>query len=453
MKPQNSRIRQTAATAMAYPFSLRTAIMELFDIGPGVAFTALAISAVIVIAAIIYFVHSAPPTRITISSGPEESTFYKTAQKYAKILEKSGVKTKILTSKGSVENLERLNDPHSNVDLGIAQTGPSSSISENLISLGSISYQPLLVFYRGAKLEFLSELKGKRIAVGPIGSGTRNVALAVLGANGIKEGEETELVDDDAEDAQIGLKAKKLDAAFVMSESASGEILKSLMHSEDIHLYSFKQASAYSRKFEYLNVLDLPEGAIDLGRDIPKHDHSLLGPTVELVATKNLHPALIDLLVEAATEVHGRPGIFQRRGEFPMAVEHSIHLSEEAAMYYKSGKGYLYRNLPFWLASLLSRIFVVFLPVLVILVPTLRSIPAFFRWMAQLRIRKRYRELRLLEQRILTAGHGPDREALRRDFDRIDEDVNKMKVRASYADQFYGLRGHIDYVRRIVEKT
>ena len=173
---------------------------------------------------------------------------------------------------------------------------------------------------------------------------------------------------------------------------------------------------------------------------------------VELIAVKGLHPALSDLLLEAATEVHSRPGTFQRRGEFPAPVEHVIHVSDDAARFYKSGKSLLYRYLPFWLASLTSRIIVVFVPMLVILIPLMKSIPAAFRWRAQSRIHRRYSELLRLEKEYLLERDAARLEQMRREFDRIEDAVNKMKIPASFADQFYGLRGHIDYVRELVAK-
>ena len=428
--------------------------MELFGIGPWVAVGALAFAVILILTAAVYVVHSAPPTSITLSAGPEGSMYFKNAQKYAAILKKSGITLNIRTSQGSGENLERLKDPKSNIDIGIVQTGISDSGTDSLISLGSVSYQPLLIFYRGKKIELLSDLKGKKVAIGPMGSGTRTVALALLAANGISENDPTTtLLSEDALTAAEGMKSKRIDAAFIMSESASTEVMRALLHEDhdDIELLSLKQATAYSRKFEYLHVLEFPQGVIDFGKNIPNHDITLVGPMVEIIAKKNFHPGLIDLFIDAATEVHSRPGVFQKRGDFPAALEHSIHLSEDAAIYYKSGKTYLYRVFPFWLASLLSRLFVVLVPLLILLVPTLRAVPAFFKWTTQLRIRRRYRELRLLEQRYLHETSDDRKKLLRTELARIAHAVNRMKVNASFADQFYALRGHIDYVRRVVE--
>ena len=142
--------------------------MDLFDIGPSVAIGVLSITTLIIATALIYFIYSAPPTTLTISSGPAGSVFQKNALKYAQFLERNGVKVNVITSRGSLENLQRLTDPVDHADVGIVQVGVTTPDSENLISLGSISYQPLLVFYRGSTLNLLSELVNKKIAVGPV---------------------------------------------------------------------------------------------------------------------------------------------------------------------------------------------------------------------------------------------------------------------------------------------
>ena len=449
MTTKNSDFSKKFGPIKIHPYGLRT-VMELFDVGPAIAITVLSSAVIIFLFAIGYFIHSAPPSTLVISSGPTGSILEKNAAKYARTLEKNGVKVTVLASQGSFENLQRLVTEQA--DIGIVQAGITQPGIENLVSLGSISYQPLLVFYRGDKIELLSQLAGKRVAVGHTGSGTRNFALALLNANGIKEGSSTTLINWDAEQASKGLTENQIDAAFIMSESASIDILHALMRSKDIHLFNYKQANAYSRKIDYLNLLELPEGSIDLGLNIPKQDVQLLGPMVELIAKKDLHPALSDLILEAATIVHNRPGLFQRRGDFPTPIEHIIRVSDDAYRFYKSGKSLLYRFLPFWLASLVSRIIVVFIPTLVIVIPMVRSIPAFFRWRTQIKIRRRYRELLTVEQDFLSEKDPAKLTDLRHHFDRIEEAVNKMNIRAAFADQFYGLRGHIDYVRELVTK-
>jgi hypothetical protein len=235
-----------------------------------------------------------------------------------------------------------------------------------------------------------------------------------------------------------------------MTESASNDDVRKLLKSDDVKLYNFKQAAAINRKIDYLNVLELPEGSIDLGQNIPDHDIQLVGPMVELVATADLHPALSDLLLDAATEIHTRPNLYQKRGEFPVAAEHAIRISDDAHRFYKSGKSLFYRSLPFWLASLVSRFVVVFLPIAVFLIPAIRAVPAFFRWRTHIKIRRRYRELLIIEDKFKHEKNPDRQQALRRSFERIDTEVGKMRVRAAFAKDFYLLRGHIDYVRTLM---
>ena len=424
--------------------------MDLFDVGPAAAISVVIAAGIILSFAVVFFIHSAPPTQITISTGPAGGGFEKFAQAYAKVLQENGVKVKLENSQGSNQNLIRLKDKSSHVDVAMVQAGIATGDTSDLISLGSISQQPVLIFYRGKAMTLLSELKHKRIAIGPDGSGANQLATAILALNGIKTEADAVMLPLSAEEAYEAMQKKQIDAAFIMSESASINILKGLVREKDVRLYSFTQQTGYVRKLTYLNALTLPAGVIDMGVNLPKKDVALVGPTIELVATKSLHPALSDLLLDAATQVHSKPGIFQFRGEFPAPQEHDIKISDDANRYYKSGKSFFYRYLPYWLASLLSRILTVFLPAVVILIPAIKAILGFFRWRVRVKIYQRYKELLTLE-RELHAESDPVKQArLRENFDRIEEATSKMRVKGSYANEIYGLRGHIDYVRRLV---
>jgi len=459
--PEEPREPRSLISAAAFEknfiprLGLLTKIGEVFGISRAVALGAILLVGVVVVVAVFFFVHSAPSDTITISAGPEGSIFYANAVKYSKVLARQGVKLRILTSEGSLENLQRLNDPSAKVDVGFIQDGlgVESGQGEKLVSLGSISYQPLMVFYRGATVSSLAELAGKKIVVGPVGSGTRQLVLTLLDANGIDPGGSTTLLDWDAKQASQALLDGKVDAIFLMGEDASMEIFHQLIWAPQVHLASFSQAEAYTRKFSWLSVLKLPEGSVDLGKNIPGQDVYLIGPTVELVARKGLHPALSDLLLEAAQSVHGNASLLQRKGEFPAPMEHDFPISSDAARFYRSGKSFFYHYLPFWLASLTSRIVVVFIPTVVVMIPILRSIPTIYRWRIQSQIYRWYRALLAVERDLMLGEGEPNAESRRvllERLDAIEQAVNKMRISAFFAEQFYALRGHIDFVRQLM---
>jgi TRAP transporter TAXI family solute receptor len=407
--------------------------------------------------AVIWFVRSAPPRTITISAGPSGSKYEQYAESYKEILATHGVTLRILHSKGSQQNLHRLQSSQWDVDIGFVQGGIADSKTlKDLVSLGSITYQPLMIFYRSSTtFTLLSELAGKRIATGALGSGTHVLALAILRANGIT-GANATLLDVEADAAAAGLLNGKLDAIFLMGDSASIHTLQTLLHSPDVQLYSFTQADAYVRRreFTYLNKMVLPEGSLDLGKDLPAHDVVLLGPTVGLVARKDLNPAMSDLLIGVAQEIHQPATIFQKQGEFPAPLEHTLKINDhdelqvgaDAARYYKSGKGFTYKYVGnFWLASLINRIAVAFLPLVLVLVPAIRFFPNAYKLRIRLRFYHFYRRLIRLEREAWDA-QTRDPDLLKR-LDEIEDAVNKLKVPASLADQYYALRGYINFVR------
>ena len=429
---------------------------EIFGLGRSAALTAVFLAGLVCVLAVYWFIHLAPPDTITITSGPEGSIFRRNSERYAKILARNGVKLRILPSEGSLQNLERLTDPSVRVDIGFVQGGLVGGLDvSNLVSLGSVYNEPLLIFYRSPKpIDLLSGFSGRRLAIGRAGSGTRALALALLQANGITPGGPTRLPELEADDAAEALIKGTVDAVFLAGDSASIDVIRKLNHALGVRMFSFSQADAYTRRITYLNKMELPQGAIDFGKNIPARDVSLVGPTVELIARSNLHPALSDLLLEAAREVHGRAGLFRRQGEFPAPQQHEFQISPEALSFYKSGKSFLYRYLPFWVASVMNRVLVVFIPTIVLMIPAMRAVPALYRWKVSLGIYRWYRQLMLLEREVIEQYAPEKRVGFLERLDHIERAVNRMKVPASFADRFYELRGHIGFVRgRLLDRT
>ena len=394
------------------------------------------------------FVRPAPLDTIVIASGPEGSSFRTTADKYRKIIERSGVKVKILTSQGGLDNLQKLANPGTNVDVGFVQGGLTDGVNiEGLKSLGSLFTQPLIIFYRsGRPIDQLSQLRGKRLAIGPEGSGTHSLAMKLLKANGI-DVKPTVLLELGGEDAAMALTKGQADAAFLMGDSATAAVMRGLMTTSGIRLLSFTQADGYLRRFSFLSKLTLPRGAIDLGKNVPAQDVQLVGPTVELVARQELHPALSDLLISAAHEVHGGPGMFRNAGEFPAPLKKDFPISDDAERYYKSGSRFLYTHLPFWLASLTDRLLVVLIPLVVVIIPTLRLVPVIYRWRVRSRIYRWYGVLMAIERDTFSDPTPEQKQEILRRLDRVEHAVNQIKTPLSFADQLFVLRSHVNMVR------
>lgn len=396
----------------------------------------------------LHFIRPAPPLHLTIAGGPEGSNFNTVVGRYRGILERDGIDLRIVSSRGSADNLELL--AAGKVDVALVQSGVTrDSGADDVVSLGTMFRQPLYVFYRSEEPKTrLSELAGSRVAIGREGSGTRFLALALLKGNGIEPGGDTTLLYLEGDAARDALMQGQADAIFLSGDSASIATLRQLLHAEGVRLYDFTaQWQAYERRFRYLAHFQLPNGAFDLGENLPEQPITLMAPMVELLAHEYLHPALSDLLVEAAREVHGRGTLMQNPGEFPHPVERGYPMSEQALRYYKSGKGVAYRYLPFWLASLVNRTAVLILPLLVVLIPGLRLAPLLYGWRIKRRIYKRYGELMALERAALEPNTDEQRTALATRLDEIEKSIIGIKIPGAFADQIYVLRRHIKFVR------
>jgi hypothetical protein len=232
-----------------------------------------------------------------------------------------------------------------------------------------------------------------------------------------------------------------------MGDSATPATMRELLHTAGVRLFDFVQGDGYVGRFRYLTKLQLPPGSLDLGKNTPPQTLTLVAPTVELIARPGLHPALSDMLIQAAQEVHGRATLLQKAGEFPAPLEHEYRLSDDAIRYYKSGKSFVYKHLPFWLASLVDRMVLVLVPLAVILIPGLKIVPWLYKWRISARIYRRYGELMALERVAFGETTAEERADLLKRLDEIERRIVTGKLPASAAEQLYVLRQHIHFVR------
>ena len=394
------------------------------------------------------FIQPAPPTKIAISTASETGNYYATGRKYAEILKKSGINLEVRTSAGSPENVKRLLDPQSGVQVALLQGGTTNSkASPGLVSLGRIYLEPMWVFYRGdATIDRLAALKGKRVIVGMEGSGTRLLAMQLLTPNGITP-DNTQFMPLNGAEAVNALISGAADAAFFTSAATAPQIQTLLRHPE-LKVMSLVQAEAYTRLFPYLTRIVLPKGAIDLVNNIPANDVEMVAPMAALVAREDLHPALVNLLVEAAKQVHSPGGLFHRVGDFPKTQDPEFEFSDDAERAYKSGPSFLKRALPFWLATFIERATIIAVPLAGILLPLIKIGPALYKWRIRRRIFYWYGRLKALESTVADDPSGESLDDERDEIALIDAAVNTIPVPLAFSDQYYTLRAAIDLVRQ-----
>ena len=395
-----------------------------------------------------------PPKKIVLGTGPENSAYAEFGKRYQQELKRYGITVELRNTAGSRENLVLLRDRKQNVDVAFVEGGASETIrtreeeeAEPIMSLGSLFFEPVWIFYRADSVrQFtdLAQLRGKRVNVGLRGSGTPGISMRLLRANQIEREEFTRSAVSDQE-AVIGLIDGKYDAIFLVS-APEAPFVQMLLQTPNVKLFEFAQAEAYARHYRYISPVTLPRGVADLARNVPARDQQLIATTTSLVAREGTHPALVQLFVQAAARIHSGPGWVARAGQFPSAEHSEFALAKDAERYYRLGPPLLQRYLPFWLANLVDRMWVALFSIVAILIPVSRLVPPLYRFRVRSRIFRWYRNLRLIEAE-LEEGERP-RDELVSSLHKLEARVSSIRVPLAYADELYSLRQHIDLVRQ-----
>ena len=386
-----------------------------------------------------------------MATGPAGSAHAEYGKRYQEILGRSGITVVLDPTVGALENLERLRDAQSGVGAGFVQAGTTTlAQSPDLVSLGTVFYEPLWLFHRRSdRSPDFGDLRGKRIAIGGEGSATRALSLRLLALGGI-DARTAELLAFTPEEAADRLIVGEIDAAVFLT-SWSAPVVQRLLGAEGVSVASFPGADALVARIPVLNRRVLPAGVADLARKVPPTDVVMVASKASLVVRRDLHPALMYLLLDAAEEIHAAPGIFNQAGEFPALDAVDLPIADEAEMFDRRGPPFLQRHLPFGLAVMTERVALALIPVVGLLFPLVRGFPSVRTWYVQRRLALFYKELKLLDVQSEDSerpASGPD---LIRKLDELEARVSRLRVPEAFAALVYGLRDHIGLVRERLE--
>jgi TRAP transporter TAXI family solute receptor len=399
------------------------------------------------------FVKPAPPRSFVLATGPEGGAYYRYGERYRTMMAEYGIRVELRPTSGSLENLALLTDPNEDVDVAFVQGGTLPDLPESrLVALASLYYEPLWIFVRQPAPRMLSELRGKSLAVGMPGSGTRQLALMLLRENGVTSKSATLLPLGNSQ-AAAALLNGSVDAAFFVA-GAEAPLVRDLLRreAEGVDLMSLERAPSYTTRHSFLHELVLTEGVFDLAANIPRRDIRMVSPTAQLVAHSEFHPALIGLLLNAGESIYGSGGLFERPGEFPSGRYVQLPLSEESKRYFKNGRPFLHRVLPFWAANLVSRLKIMLLPLITLLIPLARWAPTLYRWRVWWRIGRIYHRMQLVEKGVEDMSDPEEMRRAAAQLRKLEGEAAKLTVPSSYGDSLYGLRLHIQTVHDQLER-
>ncbi|MDA8520247.1 TAXI family TRAP transporter solute-binding subunit [Acidovorax sp. NCPPB 4044] len=457
---------QLAARSRTAARRVRTALLNLRDLllsaGP------LAFLAVGLVVLAYWWLQPNPPRRVTLATGPAQSAYAEFGQRYRAALAAQGIEVELLESEGSSANLQLLREGRA--DLAFVQGGTGELREEDeeaLESLGSLFVEPVWIFYRAdaarhaaarkkhatalnrTHLDSLAQLHGLRVNVGTPGSGLPNLMDKLLEANHVEPQAlvRTQL---GQTPATVDFLAGRLDA-LVFASAPESLMVQMLLQTPGVRLMDFPQNEAYSRRFPFLTPVTLPRGVADLAANVPPADVRLVASTTSLLAREGTHPALLQLFAQSAQTLHGGAGWFNRARDFPNTRHSELPIAAEGERAINGSPPLLQRYLPFWIANLVERMWLVLGVLLAAMLPLSRVVPPLYQFRVRSRVFRWYGRLREIEDEG-EVGATPAQE-LQAQLDRLEAQVEKVSVPLSYADELYALRHHIQIVREKLRAT
>ena len=405
---------------------------------------------VLVVLLVIVLISSlTPPESIRLATGSMDGGYWQIGLKYKSKLARDGITVEMVETAGSVENIQLLMDGE--VDVALVQGGLALPKGHGLESLGAVFPEPMLIFrHISAQVgSYPGEWKGLRVAAGKEGSGARAAAMALIEAAGLQDAGII-LLEVGGSDAIAALRSGEADAALFVSP-LDAPYLRDAITDRQLELVDMALVDALSFKFSSAHSAVVPAGSTTLAPPRPTHDVKILTLTASLIATSDLHPAVIDRLVHTANKLHRDRTILQEPLEYPNTNSPPAPINDVAWHMITSGPSVLHDIFPYWIAAQFGRVLLFLIP-LFFLAPLLRLIPSSYVWFQNRRVWRHYQRITTLEQEVRNAANLQEIESVAKELDEVTATLASLKVPLAYRQKAYDARMHIDLIRQEIER-
>lgn len=406
---------------------------------------------------VIFFTRPLPPGQVTLAVGQPGSTTEQIGKRYQEIFAQEGVTLTLVNTAGSRESVVEANDTKTPINAGFLLGGIAHKGDfPHLVSLGSVQYLPLWLFYRGSEYkgaDAINYFRGRPIAIGMEGSGTELLLTRILAMRGVQITQDnTNLRRLSHADAKNLLLAGKIDAMAIVDGFDSPTIQALLAHPE-LHIFDFAYADAYVKRMPYLEVVTIPRGSLNLTKLDPPNDIHMIASTVTLLVEKTMHPAIQQLFLLAADRTSDETeGFFGRAEQFPAYIDKSMPLSDVAQRYYDKGAPWLTGMMPLWAVSYIDRMWLLVLGLFAIVLPLFRLLPNYRLFRSRQLISDAYDELKLIEDRMYAATELEQLRSLENRLNALDAELGDVWVSSDETNRFYTMKSAVSLVQREIKE-
>lgn len=390
-----------------------------------------------------------PPRRVVMAMGASDMGWGEDAEHYKKIFEENGVELVLIPTYGSEDDIRRLMDDKNPVQVGFSVTGGIiQNDPKNISTMGRVYVAPFWIFYRKGvktgKVQKLTDFNGKKINIEQPGTNANSFSKTLFKMNGMVIDNHFSQIDTAV--AVNAMEKGEIDVVMFFSPPSSA-IIKRLTTNPSVELMNVESADAYSYRADYLDKLIIPEGGLDIARNIPHHQTPVVAAPVELIVKKNLHPSLKMLLMRAASEVHGSELYFYPEGSFPSFGRKFLPEDKEAKFYYKFGTPELAKYLPFWAVEPFYHVLLYVLPAAVFIYIVTKNFTEYRLSRGRRKIRVIYQRLRNLEKEASSCTNITDRNEINSMLSSCENEALQLRLPEELVGDYFTLMNSISSVR------
>lgn len=384
----------------------------------------------IVVVLVLIYVNPFAPKKAYLAIGQTGSSYGVIGEKFKEKFSKYGIDLQLIKTDGLTEGLINLDDPHSIVNASFITAGSTSAQDyPELVSLGSVQFAPMWIFYRGEKLNIddpFDYFSQRKIGIGKPETNSNKMFRRALLANQKDAINSKGLIELSHLESAEKLKAGELDAVFIV-DSFNAPVVQSLLHDPKIHVLSINLADAYVKKYPFLHKLVIPRGSLNLENILPREDITLLGSTTNLLVEASTHPAIQWAFMLAASEF-GKfsQDFFSKPGDFPKYQDSGFPLSPVAKRFYTQGQPAVFDYLPLWLGSLIEGAWVMMLAFIALIYPLFKWVLSIRAYPSKKFMYKNFIDMRDLDEDI---GHIKTKQDIISLLERVDQLIQSNESR------------------------